>query len=425
MRERRNGSLWRRCLAVAVVLSGGVACGVTPVSQDTVGTSIPEGPCGRGVVVVASDYQSTNLSLVGWDGTVLSRSFLSSGSASSGLSSPLSGDVALPTMAQGGPEIVVLDRHRTSVLTWVNVETSVVRAQISVATGFASNPRDYVPISSTKAYVTRFEPNFAAGAEPYDAGNDVLIVDPSVPVIAGRIDLMPAMQGEGATYYPRADRAARIGDRVVVVLAGYAADFTSSSSSRIAVIDVSSDTLVDVVELEGMHGCSGLAVSPKGDEFAVVCAGEFGGDSVATPAGSGVVLLSAGETIEVRRRLDARQWAQGPMGFAIAYAGETSLVVTTFGRFAEPGVDAQRDALLWIDTGSGQAEVVLRSADDPFTLGEVRCAPVCGVCVLADAGRQGGVVQRIPIDEDGGLGAPEPIVIERDIGLPPRSLGAF
>jgi hypothetical protein len=92
----------------------------------------------------------------------------------------LSSDVAVPSTLLSGPEIVLIDRFPASVLTWVDVESASVRAQLDV--GSKTNPHDYVPLSEHKAYVTRF------GASD-GVGDDVAIVDPSVPALVGSIDL--------------------------------------------------------------------------------------------------------------------------------------------------------------------------------------------------------------------------------------------
>ncbi|PKN46336.1 MAG: hypothetical protein CVU63_07695, partial [Deltaproteobacteria bacterium HGW-Deltaproteobacteria-20] len=88
----RGPAAW---LAV-ITLLGSFACNVAS-PDNTGGTDITAGACGRGLVVVNTDYQSTNVSLVAIDGKVLSTSFLSSASTPPGLSAPLGGDVVVPT----------------------------------------------------------------------------------------------------------------------------------------------------------------------------------------------------------------------------------------------------------------------------------------------------------------------------------------
>lgn len=400
------------------------ACNVDAPSDGTGGTDTQPGACGRGLVVVNTDYQSTNVSLVSLDGHVLSSSFISSASADVGLSTALGGDVVLPTQRQDGDEILLLDRFPASVLTWVDVRTAEPTGQLSVAGGFAANPHDVLVLAPDKAYVTRYDPNLDSGREPLDQGDDVLVVDPSTRSIEGRIDLAPAMKDEADAYHARPDKLVMVDDRVFVLLGGYSRDFTQSVDSRIATLNPGSDSVVDVVTLEGMHGCISMTVSPSRHEIAVACAGEFAGDSVSSVADSGVVLLSTEGALAERRRFPAAKFDLGTTA-SVAYAGDTSLVVTTFGQFESADDPKRQDALLQVNTDTGDFEVLLRSEDTPFSFGDLRCAPACHVCFLADATRDGGVLHRFSVGPDGTLGTREQVVVDREIGLPPRNLGWF
>ena len=84
------------------------------------GVSLDDGPCGRGLVVGGTDYHSTNLSILDAWGRTRSESFLSSASAATGLSAPLSGDVVVPPSATHSP---VRWRH-PSVVSSIRVEPS-------------------------------------------------------------------------------------------------------------------------------------------------------------------------------------------------------------------------------------------------------------------------------------------------------------
>ncbi len=404
--------------AAIFVLSG---CSVSKPPPGTGGTDVePAGQCGRGVVVVNTDYQSSNVSLVGLDGEVLSSSFISSASTSVGLSAPLTGDVDVATAGVDGDSIVLIDRFPAAVLSWVDVASAEVRAQLSVATGFTSNPRDYVQVSSGKAYVPRFEPNFDPGAEVFDRGSDVLIVDPRVPEVVGSIDMNLAMGGENDRFFPRPDKLLVFGKRLYVLLAGFSRDFVASAESRLVVIDTETDELVQTFVLSGLHGCAGLAASPDGTEIAVACSGDFEGDSVATLDGSAVAILHVGEELRETRRFLALEHFEGAVGFWVTYADDTRLAVTTFGRFAGGGLDAVDDTLVEVDTQSGETEVLLRSSGEAFSLGEIRC--VCATCFLADAERN--VVHHFRVGSEG-LKNRREIVVDSSIGLPPRFIGGF
>jgi hypothetical protein len=415
-----------RVIFAAGAASALVACNAPAPPGNTGGTDRAPGECGRGVVVVSTDYTSSNVSLLDWDGAVLSGSFLSSASApSSGVSAALSGDVVLPTMPRLGDRLLLIDRFPASVLTWADVRGGEVTGQLSIATGFGANPQDYVEVSPRKAYVTRYEPNLDAGKEPFDGGSDVLVVDPEAPAVVGRIDLGPAMAGEDAQFYPRPNEAVLAGDKLYVLLAGYSLYYRDSAESRVVEIDTDDDTITSVAVLRGLHGCAGLGISASGARIAVACSGTFRDDSSSDLVQAGLVVLVRGE----RGLVEEKRWAPdeigaGPPGFFVTFAAEDTVVLTTFGREASAPGGALDDLVVAFDLERGGHEVLLRSQKTPFSLGEARCAPACGRCLVADAETDGGVVHRFDLEagvfKHAGAVAPEP-----RIALPPRYLGAF
>ena len=136
--RQRTGSL------TLVLLAGNlVACNATS-PPGSGGVDVEPGPCGRGLAVVATGYESVNVALLDTTGGMLSSSFISSADRSPSLSAALGGDTVLPTSAASGPELLLIDRYPNSVLTWVELETARVTRQLSVATGFLANPHDYV-----------------------------------------------------------------------------------------------------------------------------------------------------------------------------------------------------------------------------------------------------------------------------------------
>ena len=333
--------------------------------------------CGRGIAVVNTDYQSTSVSLLDREGEVLSGSFISSGSASTGLSVPLGADVVLPTETAAGDEIVLIDRYPASVLSWVDLRTAQVRAQLSVATGFSANPHDYVTLSANEAWVTRFQ------------GHDLLVLDPRVPAIVDRVDLGPAMAGEAAGYSPGPDHAVLVRNDLYVLLEGYQLRFHESVESRIARIDTRSRALTATHVLAEMHGCGGLALSADRARLAVFCSGEFQGTSnpsLDTERGRGA--RSRRELTETHR-ISARSLGGQPVAFSGAFVDPDRLLVVTQGHVAGPEGPSEPDRLLDLDLPSGANRVLLTSDPDPFTLGAVRCPGDCGVCFVADAGRRG------------------------------------
>jgi hypothetical protein len=402
-----------------------LGCGASRVIPDTQGVSLDPGPCGRGLLVVESDYQSSNVSALGFDGSVLSQSLDSSSTDSGGFGVALSGDVALPSGLQNGSQIVLIDQYPAGVLRFVDLPTARITAELSVATGFRSNPYDYLRLSEHRAYVPRYEANPNPGQQALDQGADVLIIDPSLPKITDRIDLAPAMKGEAPGFSAHPAQLAWVSGRVFALLASYADDYSSSAVSRLVEIDPSTDTLLSTLLLDGLHGCAGLAVSPDETQLAVACTGDDLRSSSPKLAGSGLGLVDISSAPRFVRRFDAADLGSDPIGFGLDYAAPGLLFFGTLGHFDDAGAVAALDALLELDTNSAQVTQVLRSQSQPFTLGGVRCAVQCGACFAADAERAGGSVLRFALDAAGKLDTPQAVRAETRVGLPPRYLSAF
>jgi hypothetical protein len=386
-----------------------------------------EGPrsCGRGFVVVEEpdDYASTNVALVAEDGRVLAESIASSATASVGLTAPLSGDVVAPTAIARGGQIVLVDRGASRIV-WVDIETAEKR-ELSVGEGFYANPHDYAEISQAKAYVTRFGSNRVPGKQPFDRGNDVLVVDPSVPSITGSIDVTSALGSDVSGALPRPDRLVVVGARAFVLLGALPADFSVSVPSRVVTIDTTADSITDVLTLDGFANCAGIALSPTGKELSVLCSGKIDPNAPSDLTGSGIARVDVTSTPRVTKAWKAADLGPGPVGFSADYATPSALVFQTFGHFAPDGSAAVDDTVARIDLETGHVETTLKSAGVPFTLGGIACDALCRVCFATDAGRQGGVVHRFAVDDQGRLGDDRAVKVETRIGLPPRYVGRF
>lgn len=167
-----------------------VACNVTAI-ETTGGAGLPaRGDCPRGLAIVSSDYLSSEVGLLAPDAAVASSALLSSASSGpSSVAAALSGDVTAAGSPVSENELVLVDRYGTDVLTFADVRTAAVRAQLSVGTSFDANPQDYLQVSEHKAYVPRLAENAQPGREPYDAGSDLLLVDPAVPELVGSLPM--------------------------------------------------------------------------------------------------------------------------------------------------------------------------------------------------------------------------------------------
>jgi hypothetical protein len=417
-------ALSRRCAACAVAACT-LACGAERVTPDTRGTSVTAGECGRGLVVVESDYQSSNVSLLGFDGSVLSPSLASSGTQAGGFDLALGGDAVPPFSPVTAQNIVIIDRTPKGVLHFVDVTSAQVAAELAVGTGFVANPHDYLSLSEHKAYVSRYNSNPNPGKQDDDQGGDVLLIDPTAPAITGRIDLTPAMAGEPAQFTPNPGVLVAVGSRVFALLASFANDYASATTSRLVELDPSSDSIVSTLLLGGLKGCDALALSPDQTEIAVACTG---GDTLSTTpsiAAAGLALVDISGAPAVSHQFPASTFGTNPIGFSVAYLAKNTLIFGTLGHLTDAGAVGALDSLLRLDTANGASDEILRSQSQPFTLGDVRCAPACGACFLADAERSGGSVLRFPLDAAGNLATPSAIRAETQIGLPPRYLGAF
>lgn len=386
---------------------------------------VPAGPAARGYVVIDTDYQSTNVTLVSNDDQVASSSFISSSSAKPGLSEALSGDVVPPTMVVPGDEIVLIDR-KLSVLGWVNLETATVRAQLSVATGFYSNPHDYVPYTANKAFVPRFEPNLASGKQPFDGGNDVLVIDPSVPKITGRIDMTPVLAGEPTGFYPHADRAVIAGGKLRVTADGFSADYTKHVDARIVTIDPDTNAITQTLVFAGMTSCANIAVSPDGRELALGCSGDYEEDPADGFPDAGLIVISVGDALTETKRLTSKSLGIDQV-YTLEWSGPDTILVVTSGILASDRTTVLApDRVQSVNVRSGAAgPVVLQTKTTPFSFGDVRCELSNRTCLVADAETEGGVLEQFTVGDDGAVSLARRFKVDPTIGLPPRNLGRY
>ena len=386
--------------------------GAAPQENDSgKGEISPPNVCARAITVIDSDYTSTNVSVISPDGKVLSESIVSSGSAPAGISTALSGDVVLPSAPQASGRLVLIDRTNAA-LTWIDPKSAKVLHQLSVGTGFGSNPHDYLEVSATKAYVTRYETNPTPGKAPFDAGGDVLVVDPTAFSVTASI---PLAKPDDGVYLPRADRMLSVGGEVWVMLERLDASFAPAGSSRIAGIDTKTDEIAWTLDLPNAENCGGVALSPSRKTAAVSCSGDYNDPTGAT--GRALILLDATTSPpkEIQRFDAATTKIDAALGPSLAFAGDNLLVGVASGNFGDKNDIA---FALTVDTGD---EKPLFDAGNSYVLGGVYCTPGCSArCFLADAQANG--VRSFTIGNSG-LTAGPTISVDPSIGLPPRELG--
>ncbi|WP_437948302.1 hypothetical protein WME98_48055 [Sorangium sp. So ce296] len=382
------------------------------------GGSDPGAPaaCERGVVIVTSDYQSTNIAISELDGTTLSPSFVSSGATKPGLSLALSGDVDVPATAPPSGRVVLLDRYGTNVITWMDLETAEVIAQLPVGQGFESNPHDYIEVDTDRAFVSRFGGNPTPGVEPFDEGSDLLIVDTRKYAIEGRI----ALPEEKAGLLPRPSGMARVGDDVVVSLGRLAEDFSEVGEGRLVGVSPEQNAVTWTVDIQGLYGCGRVAVSPSGTRLAVACSSRFDADAMKyDPATSDIVIYDARTSPpEEIERLGVAEELDAGIQPSLAFASEDVLLATAYGGNASAG-----DRVFSVNVDSGDI-TPLGEARQPFVFGGIHCAPGCGdVCLLSDAERN--KLRRWKATANGALEPLEDVTVDTEVGLPPRSIGGL
>jgi hypothetical protein len=404
----------KRSLAFGFI--GLLGCG-NPPEPPVPGVDLPLGLCGHGLVVVSSDYQSTSVAIVSFEGEVVAAPVLSSGSEAPGLSAALSGDVVTPS-SLFLDELLLLDRFPTGVLTFYDPVEATVTRQVDVSTGFAANPQDALRLDDGRIVVARYDANSNPGGAPFDAGSDLLVLSASGE-IEGAVDLTEALLGE-PDKLPRPARLARTNDAVVALLAAYSSNFQDSAEGRVAFFDPKTLELREVIVLSGGFGCGALAVSPSGGRLAVGCSGNFSGSSEPNVEESALYVLgeeSGAWKIEYERR--ATDLGDAPLSASITFVDDERILTSSFGRLDAMGGQGRPDRLLLVDPNAG-SEVIAETSELPFTLGDVRCG--CGTCFVADADR--GVVRRFVVEGEQLVARPD-ITIDDGIGLPPRYLGSY
>ncbi|MFO0756261.1 MAG: hypothetical protein U0359_07200 [Byssovorax sp.] len=409
-------------LCSALLLAAGCDDGPPP---NTGGTSAD-----RGILVVNTDFAATNVSLVGLDGSVLSPSFYSSSSplpGNEGSTAALSADVVVPTMPQAGDRLVLIDRH-FGVLSWVDRATGKLDHLLRVGPNVPLNLQDYAEISPRKAYVPNLDPKLDPGLGAVERGSNLVIVDPGAPAILGAVDLTPAMDGDDPGFYPRPTRVVLVGERAHLLLAPATQYFDKTAVARIVTLDTKADAIVSVTKLDGLHNCTGLALSPSAARLAVTCSGTFhttaAGQRLANLGEAGVVVLSLHDgALTEEKRWSAEEIGKGPPGFSASFATEDRLTFPTFGELGDDGKPTRGDTLLTLDLGTSAVETTLDVAD-AFVIGETRCVADAGLCFVAEANQGGRTLHRFTV-QNGALGADRAITVDPEHGLPPRYLGQF
>jgi hypothetical protein len=289
-----------------------------------------------GLAVLNSDYSTTSLSLV--DPTthaVVHDACVDSNTVPPALSLALSGDVALPSHAQLGGGVVLIDDGNNA-LTWVDPQTCKISHQISIA-NFKAFAHDVIAVSASKAYVTRFGTNPAPTADPMSLGDDVLIINPSSspqPTIVGRIDMAPyGAPVAGATIEARPDKGILIGDKVYITLASQSSDYAATGVGRVVEIDTTTDQVSGMFDIPSLAGCARMEYVAASQLLYVACGGSSSALDESQTSGIARIDLS-GAAPAMKDTLPATWLGTQPLNFSwVAPVSDTQVWTATFGAF--------------------------------------------------------------------------------------------
>jgi len=172
---------------------------------------------------------------------------------------------------RSGDRVALIGRFGCDYLQFVDPQNGfATMAQWS--TGNGTNPADFVTCNANKVYVSLYERNY------------ILIMDPTTGMDLGHIDLSLWSDADGL---PEASGMVRVGDLAFVALQRLdrPAGFLANNPSYVAVIDCSTDSLVDVdpvtpgkqpIVLQGRNPFDDLFYDPVRRKIAVSCSGNFG-----------------------------------------------------------------------------------------------------------------------------------------------------
>ncbi len=369
------------------------------------------------IAVVGTDYFSTSISIIDRETRSLFReNIVNSGSSSSGLSIALSGDVVFPRSYNHKNWIVLLDRYPNSVLTFVDPNDFSVIGQLPVATGFASNPHDFLWLSENKAYITRYEKNPTPGDMEFDGGDDILIVDPITNVITGRIPLADyADTKTNSNLQARPDQMADADGIVWVTLDHLTDDFKESGEGRVVGIDVESDEVVELVRLPEVTNCTGIVYSKSHHSLYVSCSGLFiaGTDDQLQHSGIVQIDLDANPPqVSVFRRAEDSNGR--PYGFDLDVLQDRYLLAVRYGDL-ETNI---LDTLVAIDLETGE-ESVLHEAGSAYGMGGLLADDATNSVYVGDADPVNPGIHLYSIENDS-FNYDGMINSHPTVGLPPR-----
>jgi hypothetical protein len=391
----------------------------TSVSEASgAGAGAIDGGVLHGIVAVQStDYKTTAISLLDRDGNVLNDGCFDSGTKSAGLTLTLSGDVVLPTQMPAG-SVVLVDREN-SVVTWLDSSTCAPLRQLSVSTGFDSNPHDYVEVGAGKAYVPRYKANPVPTADPndFDEGNDLVVINTVANKIVGRIDLLPYAP---VGVLPRSDRALAADGKVFVSLNAVDDQFNTYGAGRVVVIDPSVDRVSGFIDLPTVKNCGAMDYVAADKRLFIACTGDYNAADQAATSAVVIVDLSATPPAVVTQ-IPAS--AAGGFPFSnttIAALDGATAVSVTEGDFAGTTTDR-----LWLLATTSTSPTKIFEASKGFVLGAVLVDAGRGRAFVADGNKQNPLLRIFDRDSTGAFKPAATVQTNPKGQRPPRALAWF
>jgi hypothetical protein len=367
-----------RRLALFLILGGAVACGVGVSGPGVVGERLD---CD--VVAVHSDYLSSSVSLLNGDGSICADHVLHSGSKQPGLAAALSGDVVIATGRHPDGWVTLIDRFPNGTITWMDPDTLKVTGQLSVATGFAANPQDVVYVSRTKAYVSRgaTNPSPTPHESDFDEGGDILVVNPAMKEIVGRIDLHSfATSVDGLATQPYPTSTVWDGHLLWVALGNQRADFSVGGEGRIVAIDPRQDAVVHSVDLPGLKNCTSLHLAPSGTVLWGACTGIFQEGAGEQLKQSGLFRVRLEDEPMLDWSVSASSLGERPFGYSVAVVDDDKVLALRLGDLQQ---DLADELVLINRVGESVTGTGIRSG--AYELGGVLWHPDRGHALVADA----------------------------------------
>jgi len=382
--------------------------------------------------VLSTDYSSSSIAMLDHDFEIIDESWLNSGTTYPGLVATLSGDVVLPNRQAGDGTFAVIDRFFTDVVTRFYIPSGNLNGQVRThgalgASGFSSNPQDFIFVDANSAWVPRYESNLDTGALPENRGNDLFEIDPSEMRATGaRIDLSSlntmatATTGSGSAevlVFAHPSRGVLVGSTIVVGLDRISGNFDAAGTGMVALVELIDDSVTGL-ELPGFKSCGHLVPVPGAPSKVVVACVGFSqpyGEEAQIRASSGIVLLDVGEGSAVIERVwSADEHPSSAIAVnSVVAIDEERVVGIANGDFA-----TTTDRLYLINLVTGAQELV-HEASGAFVIGLSAYDPASEMLYVPDAARN--AVLELTADEGGftEIGSTE---IAPGLGLPPTKV---